>query len=289
MKPTVSIIMPTLDRAYIIGRAIKSVLAQTYQNWELIVMDDGSTDETARVIKGFGDPRIKYHYQDHTGPCGARNHAIELATGQWIAYLDSDNELLPEYLAVMLEHFAHHPKATFGIPKGRYVLELVQDHQVISTVDKSSIFPEALSLKDIFHHNIIFEMNGFMHARNLIGPDIHFDPEMPGLEDWDLVMQMGEKHPDGFLYVPEVLYDYRQRYGADGRAASGSYSRRAFKLEAIWSKHHADKLMAGQTWFPALRDQWNELERKYQAGLIPPAYLYEFHDHWPRAHAHAER
>ncbi|HEY2003497.1 MAG TPA: glycosyltransferase family 2 protein [Candidatus Saccharimonadia bacterium] len=281
MKPTASIIMPAFNRATMIGNAIKSVLAQTNPHWELLVIDDGSTDLTAKVVKGFGDPRIKYHYQDNAGPSAARNHALELAAGEWICYLDSDDEFLPTYLETMLEHFARHPKASFGFPKGHFYIELYQDGQRLVRRDKSDVYPDHATLQDIFHSRVEAYMDGFMYTRAITDAGIRFDPELPGLEDWDLMLQIGARYPDGFLYVPEFLFNYYQRYGLDGRFASGSYDRRARKLEAIYRKHHAAPLMQGQTWYPAQANHWLELEGQFQAGQLPPAYLYEFRDSWP--------
>jgi len=281
MKPTVSIIMPAYNRATMIGAAIKSVLAQTNPRWELIIIDDGSTDPTAKVVKGFGDRRIQYHYQENAGPSAARNHALELAAGEWICYLDSDDEFLPPYLATMLAHFARHPEASFGFPKGHFYLELYRDGQRVARRDNSGIYPNQATLHDVFQARVEAYMGGFMHARAITDAGIRFDLEVPGLEDWDLMLQIGTRYPDGFLYVPEFLFNYYQRYGLDGRFASGSYDRRARKLEVIYRKHHAAPLMQGQAWYPAQANHWLELERQFQAGQLPPAYLYEFPDFWP--------
>src|SRR3989344_2535378 len=80
----VSIIIPTYNRAYILGTAIKSVLAQTYLNWELIIMDDGSTDNTREAVEAFKDPRIKYYFQENQKQVIARNNAVKHARGEWI-------------------------------------------------------------------------------------------------------------------------------------------------------------------------------------------------------------
>jgi glycosyltransferase involved in cell wall biosynthesis len=98
--------MPTYNRAYILKDAIDSVVGQTFDDWELIIMDDGSTDNTHELVKSIGDKRIVYEYQENSGPSTARNNAVGLAGGEWVAYLDSDNELLPTYLETMLKYFS---------------------------------------------------------------------------------------------------------------------------------------------------------------------------------------
>ena len=94
-NPTVSVIIPTYNRAHLVGRAIKSVLNQTYRDFEIIVVDDGSTDNTKDIIKEFQkkDKRIKYiPYEKNKGGSAARNTGIKAAKGEYIAFLDSDDE-----------------------------------------------------------------------------------------------------------------------------------------------------------------------------------------------------
>jgi len=100
-KPLVSVIMPTYNREKIISRAIDSIFKQTYSNWELIVSDDGSTDNTAVLIKQYArdDYRIKYISRDkNSGPSAARNFGIAKSKGKYLAFLDSDDEWAPHHL-----------------------------------------------------------------------------------------------------------------------------------------------------------------------------------------------
>jgi glycosyltransferase involved in cell wall biosynthesis len=111
-KPAVSVIIPTYNRAHLIGRAIQSVLDQTYQDFEIIIVDDGSTDNTEVVLKKFQnkDERIRYIRHDkNKGGSTARNTGIKAARGRFIALLDSDDEWLPEKLQKQLEVFESSP------------------------------------------------------------------------------------------------------------------------------------------------------------------------------------
>ena len=93
----ISIIVPTYNRANLIGRAIKSILNQTYQNFEIIVVDDGSQDNTEETVKIFGDRRIIYlKHKTNKGAGTARNTGIKTAKSEYIAFLDSDDEWLPK-------------------------------------------------------------------------------------------------------------------------------------------------------------------------------------------------
>lgn len=95
----VSIITPTWNCGRFIAETIDCVLAQTYQNWEMIIVDDCSTDDTKEVVARYNDPRIKYHCLDNnSGAAIARNSALNMANGRWIAFLDSDDLWKPEKL-----------------------------------------------------------------------------------------------------------------------------------------------------------------------------------------------
>ena len=97
-KPLVSVIVPTHNRGNFIRDTIESVLSQTYQNWELIIIDDGSTDNTQDIVKNFSSKKIKYIHLNHVGRSSARNHGLKLSKGEFIAYLDSDDVFLPTKL-----------------------------------------------------------------------------------------------------------------------------------------------------------------------------------------------
>jgi glycosyltransferase involved in cell wall biosynthesis len=97
--PKVSVIIPTYNRADFLPRAIESVLEQTYADFELVIVDDGSTDETADVVARYADPRIRYHWQENQERSAARNEGIALSQGAYVTFLDSDDWYLPCKLA----------------------------------------------------------------------------------------------------------------------------------------------------------------------------------------------
>ena len=99
--PFFSIIIPSYNRAQVLPLAIKSVLDQSYSNWELIVIDDGSDDKTREVVGSFQDDRIKYFYQENQERSAAKNYGIQKASGEFICILDSDDYLLPNHLATL--------------------------------------------------------------------------------------------------------------------------------------------------------------------------------------------
>lgn len=105
----VSVVIPTYNRASYVTMAIKSALAQSYHDYEIIVVDDGSTDGTRDVLEPYRD-RIRYMYQDNEGVSAARNTGIQESRGEWIAFLDSDDEWLPNKLEIQMGHIKSYPE-----------------------------------------------------------------------------------------------------------------------------------------------------------------------------------
>ena len=103
--PFFSVIIPTYNRADTIQASIKSVLNQTFENHELIVVDDGGTDNTEKIVTGFQDNRIKYIYQPNSGVSQARNTGAAHARGRYLLFLDSDDSFTPQYLEKLNEEF----------------------------------------------------------------------------------------------------------------------------------------------------------------------------------------
>lgn len=114
-NPFFSVIIPLYNKEPHISRGIKSVLKQTFQNFELIVINDASSDGSLEVVKTFVDPRIKVYHRDNPGPGGyaARNLGIKKATGEWLAFLDADDEWFPDHLEKMKSLSEKFPKCSF--------------------------------------------------------------------------------------------------------------------------------------------------------------------------------
>ena len=100
-KPEFSVVIPVYNRAHIVGLSIESALGQDFADFEIIVVDDGSTDDVASVMAGFPDPRLRFVRQPNKGASAARNHGIDLARGRYVAFLDSDDSFMPGHLRQM--------------------------------------------------------------------------------------------------------------------------------------------------------------------------------------------
>jgi glycosyltransferase involved in cell wall biosynthesis len=103
MSPFFTVVIPVYNRADVLGVAIRSVLAQEEQDFEIVVVDDGSKDDPGAALRAFADPRIRFHAQPNRGGGAARNAGIDLARGRFVAFLDSDDVWLPGHLAAMRE------------------------------------------------------------------------------------------------------------------------------------------------------------------------------------------
>ena len=124
MKFTFSVILPTYNRSDLLGRAIRSVLAQTFQDFELLIVDDASPDNTQEIVQAFEDERIVYiRREQNGGPSATRNTGIKQAQGKYISFLDDDDEYLPELLSEVYQKFEAMPESIGFIGCGIQVVE----------------------------------------------------------------------------------------------------------------------------------------------------------------------
>lgn len=119
-KPFISVVIPLYNKEKSIAQSLKSVLDQTYTNFEIVVVDDGSTDKSVETVKNIGDERIQLLGQPNAGPSKARNTGVKNSKGDWIVFLDADDELLPEALSIFTEIIVEHQDVDI-IDCNRYV------------------------------------------------------------------------------------------------------------------------------------------------------------------------
>ncbi len=270
IQPLVSVIVPTYNRAHTLQTAIDSVLAQDFSTWELLIIDDGSTDNTKLIVARNYDPRIRYFKKQNAGPQIARNYGIEKALGTWITYLDSDDILYPYCLSTMVTALKENPNVVFAMPNGVRMLDLYENSKLISSVRDTEKLGETFTVHDIFMRHARFACLGFMHLRRLYAEGLRWDEQVGGMEDWEFMMSIGTKYPKQFLYVPALVYEYHQRFGGDGICSNSSYGTWADAFEYIYQKHKDDPEMQGQQWYPAKVDKWRKRQAEFEAGTRPP-------------------
>lgn len=283
-SPLFSVIIPTYNRGYCLWRAIQSVLSQDYPFFELLIVDDGSIDNTKLVAKQFQkDPRVLFISAKHGGGSYARNVGLQKAKGTLVTYLDSDDCFYPSFLSVMRAFFEKNKQAVFGISNYNRWLELYDaDGNLLTTTRYSSQQKETIVLQDYYHWNIRTTGTGLMHKKDVLKKGIKWDEKFFYLEDLDFVMQLGNYFPKGFLHVPVVLHEYVQRYGNDSMCSNASYKDWGRAFEKIYQKHKTDTLMKGQQWYPEKIEKYKKLQKEFEEGRGVPAMYKNFPEYYKR-------
>ncbi|MCP4481627.1 MAG: glycosyltransferase [bacterium] len=184
--PLISIIIPTYNRALLLKEAIDSVLSQTFQNFELIIIDDGSTDNTKNICKEHQS--IRYIYQNNQGVSAARNKGIALASAKFIAFLDSDDLWLPMKLEKQLKFFSNNPQTLITqtnekwLRDGKIISQKKHHQKKSENIFERSLASCLISPSTIMVRKKIFEEVGL------------FDERLPACEDYDLWLRITYKY-----------------------------------------------------------------------------------------------
>ncbi len=188
-KPVVSVIIPTYNRAHLIGRAIRSVLNQTYTDFELIVVDDASADNTEEVVKNIKDPRIRYiQHKINKGGAATRNTGIKASKGKFIAFQDSDDEWLLEKLEKQMRFF-NIVSDDVGVI---YCGFLRWDGKSAAYIPSSKIIVKEGDIsKQILYGNFVSTQTLLIRKECLEQSGL-FDEQLPRLQDWDLIIRLSK-------------------------------------------------------------------------------------------------
>lgn len=192
-KVSVSVIMPTYNRGRIIARAIESVLSQTLQDFELLIIDDGSTDETSEVVTNYDDNRIRYyHYTNNRGANYARNYGIRKSRGLYIAFLDSDNKWDKDYLKKRVNKLKA-SKTRVGFVWGPVIIsQKGKKHWILpdeNESEKYTVLKKSRLIKQLLYENII-DTNTVVIKRECIETVDGFDESFKRLQDWELFIRI---------------------------------------------------------------------------------------------------
>jgi len=202
-KPTVSVIIPAYNQANFIDKAINSVLKQTYQDFEIIVVDDGCTDDTEDVIRGFPDKRVKYikKYKKNKGISVARNIGIKVARGKYIAFLDSDDEFLPERLGKQVQLLQNKSSEVGVVCSWSYNIDEKGNYICKRCLPKKDgyIYEDLLSTNPISVPTVLIRKECF----NRVGL---FDDLLNTQQDWDMWIRIAKYYRFALIKIPLVKY-----------------------------------------------------------------------------------
>jgi glycosyltransferase involved in cell wall biosynthesis len=201
--PTVSVVIPTYNSAPYLREAVDSVLAQTFRDLEVIVVDDGSTDGTANVIESYGSS-IGYVQQPNSGVSVARNKGVAESAGRYVAFLDADDAWLPKKLATQLE--ALRGARGYGLS---YTALLVTDADLNPVgVRRANVHGPALESLLLHGSSMGGGSSTVLCERELFLEAGGFDSDLSQCADWDMWIRLAGK--TDFLYIDEPLVRYRQ-------------------------------------------------------------------------------
>lgn len=180
---SVSVIIPAYNQAHYLGGAIRSVLAQSYGDFEILVVDDGSTDHTAEVVRGIDDVRLFYHYQENRGLSAARNRGLREARGTYLTYLDSDDLFLPRKLELLVGALERMPEA--GMAAGQAV-PIDEEGRQIGRIFETALPADGaeLLLGNPLHVGSVLLRRSWQEQ---VGP---FDERLRSYEDWDMWLRL---------------------------------------------------------------------------------------------------
>ena len=214
MKPLVSVIIPTYNGAKFIDDAVRSALSQTYPNVEVIVVDDGSSDGTKEVLSPYGS-KIKYIYQENKGVSAARNNGIRNASGEFVAFLDSDDAWLPEKIELQVAEMLKSPQCGL-VSCGFYLCD--EELKEVSQGSKPS-YPN----KNEFMVAMLFGNQVGGGSCALIRKDCFqksglFNEKLQGTEDWEMWFRLVKYYEMRFVDKPLI----RIRVVSDSMSSAGN-------------------------------------------------------------------
>jgi glycosyltransferase involved in cell wall biosynthesis len=232
MKTLVSVIIPTHNRLQLLQRAVQSVLTQTFQDFEIIIVDDASSDRTPDYLQGLAssDERIRFIRNDKScGGSQSRNAGIALSGGEWLAFLDDDDLWLPEKLALQLDALNQAPGSVAVTSHFRvnYPLGI---KKVIAT-------PHLISLEKLLRSNSLGGASVCMCRADLLKSLGGFDSKLRSAQDWDVWVRLREVGE--IISVPKVLVEYfihfSYRISNDMRGKESGARRFYFKYRGLMS------------------------------------------------------
>jgi glycosyltransferase involved in cell wall biosynthesis len=206
--PKVSVIIPTYNREDFMAEAVQSVLDQTFQDFEIIVVDDGSTDNTKKLLEQIGDHRIIYVNQENRGSPAARNKGIIISKGGYIAFLDSDDIWLPENLEIKVKLLDERPDIAlvcsdldvFDNESGEIIGSYWHGYESYFDLDKALENP----VQQIMSRGLFISQCASLVKRPVFNEVGYYDETLLSFQDWDLFVRILKRFPIHYLDIPLV-------------------------------------------------------------------------------------
>ena len=218
----VSVIIPTYNRAGLVQEAVASVLAQTWRDFELLVVDDGSTDGTVEALAPYASRLRLLRRESRGGVSAARNTGIAAARGEWLAFLDSDDLWRPEKLARQLAYLAAHPDLQLcqteetWVRRGLRVNQPLTHRKVGGRIFFASLERCLVSPSAVILHRRLLEQHG------------GFDEDLPAAEDYDLWLRLSWRYEVGLLPEPLII-----KRGGHADQLSGQWGLDRYRIRAL--------------------------------------------------------
>ena len=207
--PKISVIIPAYNAERTILETIKSVQQQTFSDFELIVINDGSKDRTLELLHSIKDERLRIFSYENGGLSVARNRGISHATGEFIAFLDADDLWTPDKLELQLAALQQHPEAGVAYSWTYFMKEQAGS---LSFHPCASVFFEGNVYEKLLVSDFIYNGSNVLVRKQAIASVGEFDPAIPGCADWDYWLRLAARW--SFVFVPKHQILYRQSSGA---------------------------------------------------------------------------
>ncbi|MCO7175207.1 glycosyltransferase family 2 protein [Sporolactobacillus kofuensis] len=202
-SPKISIIIPTYNREAFIAEAIDRVLAQEYKNFELIIVDDGSTDHTKEIVHQYGG-KVRYLYQPNLGPSASRNLGIQHAKGKYIAFCDSDDLFLPQKLAKQMDYIRKHPNTPFLYT---WYYQTHQQNKSVQIRKPSNCENREHLQYCLFTRKFTIRTSTVLVKKSCFNKAGLFNQKFSYSQDWDMWLRFAAYYPGACLEEP--LSEYR--------------------------------------------------------------------------------
>jgi glycosyltransferase involved in cell wall biosynthesis len=242
-QPIVTVVIPCFDQGRFLSDAIESVLGQTYQALEVIVVNDGSTDETVSVARCY--PGVRYIEQRNQGTAAARNAGLRDGSGEFIVFLDADDQLLPHAVATGLQSLRAHPDWAFA--SGHVYLR--QEDGGEAAVPAHEEFVDAPYI-ELLRSNHIWTPGAVIYRRSVFDDVGGFDSSAGGSADYELNIRIARRFPFGCHH--QVVLEYRQ-HRRNMSSDLGLMLRSAVTVRRWQSEHERGDAMAARAWKAGIR------------------------------------